>query len=955
MKRIKKYISWFLLALLLTLMVAGITAFPATARLNIANYMPELVDYTLPNGLRVILAKDNSAPVVAVDMLYSVGGANDPEKRSGFAHLFEHIMFNGSENVAKGKFDEYLESIGGDSNAATDTEYTEYYEKLPAAQLPLALWLESDRMASLKVDRESFNTERQVVIQELKERLNAAYGRTQLYFITTPFRGYLPYERTPIGNINDLNAATLEDVKEFHRQYYIPNNAILSIAGDIDFEQTKALVEAYFGEIPPGETVVPILDRYPLPKQFPVTKTDPKTGCKIGYEDTVIDPLIELPAIYYTVVAPPSGDRDFYALSLLTNILSAGESSRFQQEIIRQGLASSASVGIEANMGASIFWVSGTPNANESIASVQSLLQKQLKEVMTKGVTEAELNRAKKSLEIGAISGLRSSVLTTASILQHATYQFGSPQAIVKDIENFDAVTIADIQQVAKTYLCQKPMNKLITLKSGREVLATYPGKLVKPIDVPINSQPLKTSSITSEELAKLPAGVVSRTQPPKPLPAKEIKFPPYQTFSLNNGLKAIFVEHHEVPELQLELFVGGSDVAVPANKQGVTSLLADVITQGTKNSSGIKIAERIESVGGSLSAEAELEDFTVSTYSPSADAQVAFDTLADVVLNPTFPQPAFDVAKSQMLTALVESETDPSWLAERQLYQVAYPDHPYGFITSTKTVNKVTRSDLVNFHNTFFKPNNALLAIVGDISLEQAKAEAQRVFGNWQPGQVPNFLAYPTNRIGDTSVIYLIDRVGSEQATIRIGNLSLDAANPDDYALEVVNTVLGDGTTGRLFKNLRVQKGYTYSIESELANGSHDIGTFVIATDVNQKYTGDAVREILKELQTIRTQLIPDSEFSGSKGKLLGSFDLGLEDPFDVVGELAGYQLLGLPLQEYENYRQEIDRVTKQDALKAAAKYISSEPIIVVVGDASVVKPQLDKLGKVVQVDSPA
>lgn len=950
---IKKYISWFLSTLLLTLILTELPSLPASDRLDLANYIPELADYTLSNGLRVILAKNDSAPVVAVNLRYYVGGANDPEQRSGFAHLFEHMMFNGSDNVGKGEFDAYLDPVGANHNAATNADCTDYYQVLPADRLPLALWLESDRMASLKITQETFDTERQVVIQELNETLNEPYGRTELYLNTTAFRGYLPYEHSVIGSVEDLQAATLEEAKAFHARYYIPNNATLVIAGDIDFEQTKALVQAYFGEIPPGKSVVPILKKYPLPEQFPIRRTDAKTGCKIGYEDTIIDPLIELPQVNYTVVAPPAGP-DFYALSLLSDILSNGESSRFQQQIIRKGLASSASADILANVGASLFLVSGTPNADRSLASVKFHLQAQLREVMAKGASAAELARAKKNIKISSIISLRESVENTASALQDITHRFGSPHALVTEIANFDAVTIADIQRVARIYFCHKPMNALITLKTGKEQLATHPGQLVEPIDVPIASQQLKPSPVAPEQLAQLPAGTFRRTQPPQAFPAKETKFPPYETFSLNNGLKAIFVEHRQVPKLQLQLLVGGSDVAVPANKQGIASLLAETIIQGTTNASGAEIAGRIESVGGSVSAEAGLEYIAVNADAPPTDYQIAFDTLADVALNPTFGQPEFEVAKSQMLTDLVNSETDPSWLADRQFLRVAYPNHPYGSIASTATVNQIARKDLVNFHRTFFKSNNAILVIAGDISLARAKAESDRVFGNWKSDKVPDFLTYPPNRTGDTSAIYSIDRPDSEQATIRVGNLTLNARNRDRYALSVVNAVLGDeGLLGRLNKNLRVDKGYTYGVHSIMNGGSNELGTLIVATNVDRERAGDALSEILQELKIIQTQPIPESELSSSKGKLLGSFDLGLEDRFSVAEVLANYLFAGIPLQEYQNYRQKIERVTQQDALRVAAKYISSSPIIVVVGNAAIVKPQLEKLGRVVKVDS--
>ncbi|MDJ0707395.1 MAG: pitrilysin family protein [Leptolyngbyaceae cyanobacterium MO_188.B28] len=924
------------------------------ASLNFADYMPEIVDYILPNGLRVILAKDDSAPVVAVSIWYRVGAADDPDHRSGFAHLFEHLMFDGSENVERGEHFRYLNAIGAGVNASTQLDYTNYFEILPANQLPLALWLESDRMASLNVTQEGFDIQRQVVIQEFNQRvLNQPYGRTYyLHLSTDPFLGYPPYERSPIGIIEDLNAATLEDVKTFHRQYYAPNNATLVIAGNIDFEQTQALVQAYFGGIPAGDPGVPILERCPLPVQFPVTRTDPETGCKIGHEVTLVDPLIELPQVFYSVVAPARGDRDFYALRLLARILSGGKSSRFQQALVLPGLASSADAWIDENVGASLFVVDGKPNASEPIESVQSLLQDQLRQVVTEGVTEAELARVKTQQKIAAISRFRGSVLSTAMMLQQTTLLFGEPQALIQDMAGFDAVTPEDIQQLAQTYLCNAPMNRLITLKSGNQELASYPGLLAPPSDIGMAPQPLEVDMVNSAPLVVLPEGVVSRTQPPSPLPVTEINLPSYQTFNLSNGLPVIFVEQHKIPKLQLTLHVGGSNAAAPENQQGIANLLADVITQGAAQTSATELAEQIESLGGSLNAHAGREFITLSSETPSPNAQVAFDVLADMVLNSAFPQSAFEAAQSQHLITLAEAETNPQILAARQFRRVAYPHHPYGFSASIKTVQPLTRDDLAAFHNTFFKPNNALLVIVGDITLADAQVETERVLGDWPSGEVPDFLAYPLLQMGNASAIYLIDRPKSEQSTIRVGNLSLSARSPDRYPLLVMNTILGGGPSSRLFLNLREDKGYTYGAYSRVDFSANDTGVFVVRTDVGAQYTGAAVQEILQELQAIRTQLPLNSELSAAKGLLLGRFDRGLEHPANFAEQLANLRLTGVPLEALQQYRAEIGQVTADDVLQSAAQYVSEQPIIVVVGDASVVKPQLEQLGQVVRRD---
>jgi zinc protease len=953
LKSFKHFLVLFAIALLLILFIPFAFFKPATAAIKFATYVPEMVDYTLPNGLRVILAKDNTAPVVAVNLWYQVGAANDPPQRSGFAHLFEHMMFDGSAHVKRGEYDAYLQHVGGMLNASTNPDYTDYFQIIPANQLPLVLWLESDRMASLNVTQAGFDIQRQVVIQELNQRvLNAPYGRSDyLHTYNDPFSGYPPYERPPIGSIEDLNAASLEEITAFHRQYYLPNNATLVIVGDIEFEPTKTLVEAYFGEIPPGEPVTPILDRYPLPEPFPARQTDATTGCQLGSQQTLIDPLIELPKVSYSVVTPARGDRDFYALNLLASILSDGKSSRFQQQLVLPGLVSEANAEVAENIGASLLLVEGTPKAGESVESVASLLQAQLRDIAAKGVTEAELARVKQQVKIQTIKDFRSSVLNTASMLQQITRQFGKPQAILQDMANFEAVTAKDIQRVAQMYLCQRPINALMTLKTGTEVLASSPGQLVKPVNVPVSSAALKTSRPTPAQLATLPPGVVSRAQPPQALAAKATQLPPYEVFSLKNGLQVLFVEQHKIPQLQLQLFVGGSNVAVAKDKQGIPSLLATVMLQGTTQATAAQIADKVESVGGSINASAGLEFMSVSVDVPAPNAAVGFEVLADVTRNPTLPQSAFEVAKSQRLTDLANEQTDPDVLASRQFKRVAYPNHPYGFLTLPETVKGISRDDLVAFHQTFFKPNNALLVIVGDLSDAEARAQAERVFGDWKPGQVPDFFAYPRNRLGDTSVIYLINRPGSQQSTLHIGNLGLTARDRERYALSAVNTVLGSGFAGRLFKNLREDKGYTYGAYTSLTDTTRDRGTFLAYTDVSTAHTGEAIQEILKELQTIRTQSIPDSELAATKGLLVGNFALGLENPAQVAAQLATLQLNGVPLAELQAYPQRIEKVTAHQAIKVAKKYLAAQPIIVVVSDAAAVKPQLEKLGRVIEV----
>jgi zinc protease len=957
-----------LLILILSLTLAGPLQAqgPGPKTIDFKNYELNLVDYTLSNGLRVILAEDHSAPVVAVDTWYRVGGANDPQNRSGFAHLFEHMMFEGSAHVATGQWDKLLEAIGANHNAYTENDKTAFWDVAPANQLPRVLWMESDRMASLSVTQQAFQTERQVVIQEYNQRVaNNPYGLANERLFTQPLQGYPPYERPVIGSVQDLNAATLKEVQDFHSTYYKPNNATLVIVGDIDVKQTQALVQAYYGDIPAGPEVTPILQRYPLPRQFPTLGTDPTTGCHTGTQETLIDPQVEVPRFAATVVAPPRGTSDYYALKLLTDILGSGNSSRFEQDIVRQGLAASAFVGLNDYQGGSILYGAALPNSGDTAAAMQKLVLAEFDKVRKEGVTEAELARVKKQVLVNAITSFRASALNSAEWLQDYTLTFGNPQGIEAELARYDAVTRADIQRVAQTYLCDKPMNFQTVLPQGQQKLSQYPGLLVKPalssVEGPVAgakaspqpASPVLTLKPSDPVWAGLPKGVINRTGVPAPLGELTSTFPPFETFKLSNGMEVIFVEQHEVPKLHLELVVGGSNPAAPANKQGVADLMAGLITKGTTTRSAAQIAESIESVGGSLDSNAALEWTSVSVDVLTTDTGLAFDLLNDLARNATFPQKELDVDKTQMLTSLEQDAVDPSSMANRQFGRIAYGNHPYGFITSPETVKNLTREDVVQFYQTYFKPNNALLIIVGDLTPEEARAQTEQAFGGWPSGPISDYLKYPPARLGDTSVIYLVDRPNSEQATIQIGNRAINARNPDRYALAVVNTVLGGSSASRLYTDLREAKGYTYDIYSRFGE-PNDTSTFRVISDVSQDHAGDAVQEILKQLKAIRMQPISQKELQDAKGLLTGSFALSLENPADFADQLAARYLTGVPIEELKTYLQSLQQVTPEQAQAAAAKYIDSEhPIIVVVGDAKILKPQLEKIGRVVAVDN--
>lgn len=960
-KQAASVLRWLLLlALLLQLLPAQAVMAqesPVVAvdddEIRFEDYLLETVDYYLPNGLRVILAEDHSAPVVAVDLWYRVGAADDPEGRSGFAHLFEHMMFEGSENIADGEWDLLLEPIGAQHNAYTSNDKTVYWQVAPAHELPRILWMEADRMRSLKVTEESYENQRSVVIQEYNERVgNAPYGYANLRLLSQALTGYRPYERPVIGSVEDLQAAPFEEVKAFHDTYYKPNNATLAVVGAINIEQTQALIQAYFADIPAGEEVPSILSQYPLPDEFPASGIDETTGCVLGSEETIVDPLARLPRWGMNIVGPLRGTPDFYALDVLSLILSGGASSRLEQNIVQKGKAAAAFVGLNAHLGATVFYGAIYPNSGDNLEDMPALLLAELQKVREEGVTEAELARAKRQIVTGSILSYRGSVRETAEWLQSATLAFGSPDGIVTELAAYEAVTVEDIQRVAQTYLCDRPMNVQRVVSSGEQSINTDVELELGEVVTPTTTSQPEPLVLPESAISSLPEGTVTQGEVPAPLGEATSDFPPSITFTLENGLDVIFVEQHEVPQVSLQLVVGGSDKQAPADKQGVADLMTTLLTKGTVKKSASKIAELIENVGGSISASASLEWTVISANALTTDTKLVFDLVSEVARYSTFPQAEFDVAKTQTLTFLEQDAVNPDSMADRQFGRVAFGGHPYGFAETAETVANLTREDIRTFHRTYYRPNNALLIIVGDLTVEEAQAHAERAFGLWRPAEVPELFDYPEAEPADTSVIYLVDRPESEQATIQIGNLAIDARSPDRYALEVVNSLLGSGTTSRLYLNLREQKGYTYGVYSRFAR-PNDRATFRVLGDFNQASAGDAIQEILAELERVRTEPIGEQELADAKGKLIGGFALAMEDPAVYASQLAIRSLTGVPIEELDEYLSLLDAVTAEEAQAAAQAYIDAEsPIIVVVGNAELLKPQLEEIKPVVVLD---
>ena len=668
-----------------------------------ADQQLDLQQYVLDNGLEVILVRDASAPTVAVNIWYRVGGANDPQGKSGFAHLFEHIMFEGSPHLPDGGMDQLLEAVGGSLNAFTGTDVTGYYQTLPSHQLPLALWLEADRMGGLAVTQENLDNQRAIVIEELQLRYdNSPYGTAVRALLTAPYT-YEPYKRHIAGSIEDVNNALVEDVKSFHRTWYLPNNATLVVAGDIDFEATRALIDDLFAPVPRGD------DPPSLPEYLPM----PQEAAEII---NIEDPLINLPALIITYEIPPLVSDDYPALVLLDNILSSGDSSRLAKSLLDTGQALQASSLVLDNRGPGIFGIILIPNMGVELETIEQVVYDEMQLILEQGVPQDELDKAIALIKSGQILGLETA-LGLAGSVQTANYYFGDPQAVFSGIERYEAVTGEDIQRVLAEYLEENDRHVITVSLSEAE-----PAPRVVPYaaDEVIDEEPDYRY-------------IIEQSDPPPPLDVNAFSLPTITETVLDNGLEVVVIEQPQMPIISLDIFFAGGATAAPQDLPGLAGMTGALITRGTETRSAQDIAGAIEQVGGVVGSSGASDSLSLGVFALIEDTDLAFELLTDMTLNANFPDSEIERERQQSISSLEASLAEPGFVAGRTFGKVLYAGHPYGNATTFESLEAITRADIVNFYSLRRQPENAVLIIAGAITTEEGLALAEANFSDWQ------------------------------------------------------------------------------------------------------------------------------------------------------------------------------------------------------------------------------
>ena len=858
--------------------------------------------FELDNGLRVVVHEDRKAPLVAVSVWYHVGSKDEPEGQTGFAHLFEHIMFNGSEHY-DGEWFEPLEEVGATGlNGTTWFDRTNYFQTVPTPALERVLWMESDRMGHLlgAVTQEKLDNQRGVVQNEKRQGDNQPYGRASYAILAGLLPEGHPYSHSTIGSMEDLNAASLEDVKDWFRQYYGAANTVLVLAGDINAEEARPLVEKYFGHIGTG----PPLSR--------AKANAPKLD--VNKHEVMLDRSAPQPRIGRNWVAPGRTTRDAVLLQLAAEALGGGKTSRLYKRLVDDlQLATAASANIQPQELLSFYSVTVDAKKDADLARVQAEMEAVIDAFLERGPTRAELARAKTSIKASVIRGLEQ-VGGKASILAQGALYADDPDFILTQLDWLEAATPQEVLEAAR---------KVMTAGYFQLDVLPYPEH--------------STTASSVDRSAGLPA--VATTP--------ELVFPDIEEATLSNGVKVVLAERRTVPVVEIAIqFDAGyaADSALagrPGGKLGAASFTGAMLDEGAGRRTAIDIAEEVESLGARLGVSSTLDTTTALLSALTENLRPSLDILADIVRNPTFQQEEIDKLRGRWLAAIEREKADPVDLALRVLPPEIYGgDHAYGvpFTGSgaTTSITSLTRDDLVAFHRAFLRPDNATIFVVGDASMDEIRPELERAFGSWRaPDEaVPAKNIAQIERPAKGKVI-IIDKPGAPQSLILGGHAAPSPSAPNHFAITAMNDVIGGQFTSRVNMNLREDKGWAYGAYTFLS-GAKGQRPFMVYAPVQTDKTSDAIAEVIRELNAFKTTApatdreIERAVFSNTRS-LPGAF----ETAGDVLSSLVSSARYGRPWDYPATLTAKYNALESADITTAAAEVIHPESLIwVIVGD---------------------
>ncbi|WP_338502381.1 pitrilysin family protein [Sphingomonas kaistensis] len=922
------------LSLLLAGASLGTLAVPALASAQGAAPLPALVKdvkipnqvFKLQNGLTVVVHEDRKAPVVAVSVWYNVGSKDEPQGKTGFAHLFEHLMFNGSENLPDDYFT-YTTQIGAtDLNGTTNFDRTNYFQTVPKAALEKALFMESDRMGYLlgAVTQEKLDNQRGVVQNEKRQGDNRPGGLVQYELFGNLFPAGHPYHHTPIGSMADLDAASLADVQKWFIDNYGPNNAVLVLAGDINAAEARPLVQKYFGAIKRGPVNVPAMASVPN-----------AVGKTIVMKDRV-----PATTISRSWAIPGMLDKQTAALELGGSVLGGLASSRLDNALVRnEKLAVSVSAGANPQHRVGLFQVQATVRPGVDPAQVEKRLDEIMADFIAKGPTREELSRAATSEVAGTIKGLEQvgGFGGKAVALAQGQLYANDPNWFRKQLDEYARVTPAQVQAAFRQYLTRPPLT--IRLEPGER------------------PAPVEPKGPTAQKGVGTPPPPTKRDVPPVGTFA-ELDFPTVQRATLSNGMKVTYAQRTAVPVTTMAMTFDAGLAADAPNGRGLQGLTIGLMDEGAGNLTGQQIAERQEELGASISTNASLDRSTVTLSALSANLAPSLDLLETVVEQPTFAPAELERVRTQVLTSIAAQQRDPNGIAGRLVPGLVWgANHPYAVLGngSPEAVKAFTRNDVVGFQQKWLRPDNAEIFVVSNLPLSQLTPQLERRFGTWAaPAGVAKgtkqFTAAPARPTSPT--VYLVNVPSAPQSVIVAAQSTAVDPRGDIIATQAGNEVLGGNFLSRINMDLRETKGWSYGVRS-----SFDVAPGGVSYAITAPVQADRTGESIAALNSQVTDLLGGKGVTTDElGRLVSNNVNTLPGRFEtsqaVLAAMMSNSLLGRP----DTYQEQLAaryRALNQGGIDTALRgAIDPKGFTwLVVGDAAKVKPQLDKLGYPVQV----
>ena len=853
----------------------------------------------LRNGLTVYTLRDTATPNVSVSLWYEVGAKHDPAGRSGFAHLFEHILSRKTVNMPYNMINKLTEDVGGVRNASTSWDRTNYYETVPARYLETMLWTHAERMARPVVDAEVFENERNVVKEELRQRVLAPpYGRLGAFVLTENAWDRAPHRRPTIGSITDLESARLEDARAFHEAFYGPDTATLIVAGNFNEAQLSRWIDTYFGAIQarPRKTSLVIKER-----------DAPRTRERLV---TAYAPNVPLPVAASLWQTPGSAHPDMPVLSVLNAILTRGNNSRLYQGLVQKGLATNVSGNLvdteESGFYAPIVILAG----GKSVTDAEVALAFELERLRSDPVTAAELIEAKNELIADALRQ-RETSQGRAFALGEALVRTGDPRAPDKELAAIQRVSAADVRRVARKYLA--PNSRVaIRYVSDKDRPAGQTGdSWANPSPLPVFAS-IRPATRPANALA--PEG--QRQQPPAPGAAVAVTPPVIAESILANGMTLVTARTGNVPIATMTMVFRGGAATDPRGKAGLATLAADLATRGTATRSAQQIATELESLGASIGSGAGPDGISVSVSAPATNLEAAGRVLADIVQNARFPADEFERQRTRAVDSLGVAMRDPGALASMVVQPVVYGGAPYGSLAggTVTSLKGLTRDDLVRAYRTWWHPANAALVVSGGIDPQATEAMTQRLFGSWR-GQGPAPVV-PNARAGDAQNVrtIVVDMPSAGQAAVVAAVRGVDRADPDYYNIVVANAILGSGSNGRLFEEVRTKRALSYGASSSLPARADDALMTASAQTKNES-AADVAKIFLDELDRLGRQPFTADEIQKRKAFVSGIYTLQSETSAGFGATLAGLIQQGLSPSEAVRFLQYIVAVTSDAA----------------------------------------